>query len=275
MPTLRFGNMIYKHMTRFLILIAALTASVSGQAKSFSADAVQMRNGQFSHAKMFWADGNVRFEYLEDGVSIAQIYNLKKKKVIWLDIESKRYIENKLSPERPIDPMLKETKTSSNPCDLIETAECTRLKEVYVDDRATVKWLITQQLKGVDQHVFQWIDKKYNVVVRQENPDGSTIVVKIEDNQELNGRKVRKLSIAIESKSQRSNGVQWYDDELNIIVRQHYQNGAEDELRNIKIEKFGKDKFSIPGDYKSFDVKELASETNASQINSVTNPANN
>jgi outer membrane lipoprotein-sorting protein len=249
--------------------------SVSIQAKSFSADAVQIRNGQFSHARMFWSDGNVRFEYLDNGVPMVQIYDLKNKKIIWLDTENKLFVQDDLDSEQAIDSMLKENKTSSNPCELLKQAECTRLKEVNVKGRKAVKWLVTTQMNGRDQHTFQWIDKKYNVVVRQENSDNSIIEVTIDDDQEMNGRKVRKLSISMESDGIRSSGTQWYDAELNIIVRQHYQNGAEDELRNIKVEKVGKDMFAIPEGYKLFDAEALASEPNSSDINGAVAPMNN
>ncbi len=114
--------MIYKVIIQVLVTILTAMLSVSVLAKSFSADAVQMRNGQFSHAKMFWSDGNVRFEYLEDGVPMAQIYDLKNKKIIWLDTENKLFVVSDLSSEQAIDPMLKANKTSSNPCDLFSKA---------------------------------------------------------------------------------------------------------------------------------------------------------
>ena len=267
--------MINKTIIHLLGAISAIMLSASVQAKSFSADAVQVRNGQFSHARMFWSDGNVRFEYLDNGVPMAQIYDLKNKKIIWLDTENKLFVESDLTSEQAIDPMLKANKTSSNPCELIKKAECTRLKEVSIDGRRAVKWLITTQSRGVDQHAFQWIDKEYEVVVRQENPDGSIIEVSIDDGQELNGRKVRKLSIFINSNGQSSSGAQWYDAELDIIVRQHYQNGAEDELRNIKVEKIGNDMFTIPEGYKLFDAEALASESNSSELDGIAGPVTN
>jgi hypothetical protein len=260
-----------------LALLAFLMAmfSFSIQAKSFSADAVQIRNGQFSHARMFWSDGNVRFEYLENGVPMVQIYDVKNGKIIWLDTENKLFVQDDLNSEQMIDSMLKESKTSSDPCKLIKHAECTRLKEVNVNGRKAVKWLITTQFNGKDQHSFQWIDKEYNIVVRQENSDNSIIEVKIDDDQEMNGRKVRKLDLSFESNGVRSHGTQWYDAELNIIVRQNYQNGAEDELRNIKVEKISGKMFAIPKDYKEFDAEALASEPDFSDINGVAGPVNN
>lgn len=261
----------------FLILglISAAMISVSVQAKSFSADAVQVRDGQVSHARMFWSNGNVRFEYLDSGVPMIQIYDLKNKKIIWLDTENKLYVKNDLVSEQALDSMLKENRTSSDPCEMFEEAECTRLKEVDINDRKAVKWLITNDFQGVDQHIFQWIDKKYNVVVRQENPDKSIINVKIDDDHELNGRKVRKLNISINANGLRSSGYQWYDDELDIIVRQRYQNGAEDELRNIKVEEIGNEMFSVPEGYKLFDAATLASEPDSSDINEALSPVSN
>lgn len=142
--------MINKTIIHALATTLAVILSISVQAKSFSADAVQMRNGQFSHARMLWLDGNVRFEYLENGVPMAQIYDLKNKKIIWLDTENKRFVESDLSSEQAIDPMLKANKTSSNPCKLFSKAECMRLKETSIDGRKAVKWLITTQSQDVE-----------------------------------------------------------------------------------------------------------------------------
>lgn len=266
---------VQKRFTQILFALLTALLSVSIQAKSFSADAVQIRDGQFSHARMYWSDGNVRFEYLDNGSPMVQIYDLKNEKIIWLDTENKLFVQDDMGSEQMIDSMLKENKTSSDPCKLLKQAECTRLKEVNVHGRKAVKWLITTQMNGIDQHSFQWIDKEYEIVVRQENSDNSIIEVRIDDNQEMNGRKVRKLDISIDSNGMRSKGAQWYDAELNIIVRQHYQNGAEDELRNIKVEKIGSDMFAIPEGYKVFDAEALASEPDFSDINGAAAPVNN
>lgn len=265
--------MTEKLRTRLFIAYLAVMLPVSADAVSFSADAVQVRNGQFSHARMFWSDGRVRFEYLDDGVPMVQIYDTTRNNVIWLDTENKLYVKQALSVEQPIDPMVKEGSKNSNPCELIEDAECTKLKDVPVNGRGATKWLLTMDYMGTDRHIFQWIDKQYNVVVRQENPDGSVMEVNIEDNLEMNGRMVRKLDILFQSGIDRSHyGTQWYDAELNIVVRQQYENGIMDELRNIKVEKVGNEMFVVPNDYKVFDESVLVAEPGEE---GVTSPANN
>ena len=106
-------------------------------------------------------------------------------------------------------------------------------------------------------------------------PDELKILV-IDDDQEMNGRKVRKLNIIVmDSNGRRTTGTQWYDNELNIIVRQLYQNGAEDELRNIKVEKIDSAMFAIPDGYKLFDAEALASEPDTSDIKAISNPVTN
>jgi hypothetical protein len=67
------------------------------QAAAFTADAVQIRGENISHAKMYWLDGNVRFEYTEDGVSMVQIFDNKNNKTIWLDNENKYYLEREIT----------------------------------------------------------------------------------------------------------------------------------------------------------------------------------
>lgn len=266
------SDMIEKLILKLLFVAVTLMLSSSVYAISFSADAVQIREGQFSHARMFWSDGRVRFEYLDNGVPMAQIYDTKNNKVIWLDTENKLYVKKDLPPGQAIDPMVKESRTSSNPCDLIEDAECTRLKETVLNGRNTVKWLVTMQYQGMDRHMFQWIDKQYEVVVRQENPDSSVMEVSIDDGQEMNGRKVRKLDILFQSEEELKHyGTQWYDSELNIVVRQQYENGIMDELRNIKVESVGNNMFTVPNGYKAFDASALVMEPGEIEAVGLTN----
>ena len=64
----------------FNLFVFIVLIPLNAIAVSFSADAVQVRNGDFSHARMFWTDDQVRFDYLDQGVSIAQIYDTTNKK---------------------------------------------------------------------------------------------------------------------------------------------------------------------------------------------------
>ena len=49
-----------------LIATCCFLFAAPAQSASFIADAVQIRGDNVSHAKMYWLDGNVRFEYQED-----------------------------------------------------------------------------------------------------------------------------------------------------------------------------------------------------------------
>ena len=105
-----------------------------------------------------------------------------------------------------------------------------------------------------DLHVFQWIDKKHQILVRQENPDGSVLDVKILDDQEINGRQVRRVDMnAIDPDGNSVRATQWYDPELDIVVRQQADDGAIDELRNIKLETVSAEMFAIPEGYRTVD----------------------
>ena len=231
-------------------MICALMA-FNAHAVSFTADAVQLRGSEISHARMFWNDGSVRFEYLDQGVPMVQIFDNKNSKVIWLDSEKKVYIQRELTDQQAA-PVTIKTAKKYNPCDEFPDAECTRLKAAEINDRQTEKWLITFNVDGRDQHVFQWLDKKHQIVVRQENPDGSVLDVKILDDQEVNGRQVRKVDmIALSPDGSSVHAIQWYDSKLDIVVRQQADDGAIDELRNIKIENIKPEMFAIPEGYKT------------------------
>ncbi len=124
-----------------------------------------------------------------------------------------------------------------------------------MNGRDAEKWLITLNNNGHDFHVFQWIDAKYKNILRQENSDGTGLSVAIQDDQEMNNRKVRKLTmVAFSSSGEQKQGTQWYDNELDIVVKQEYQNDIVDELRNIKVGEVSKKMFIVPNDYALFDA---------------------
>ncbi len=230
------------------------------QAASFTADAVQIRGENISNAKMFWLDGNVRFEYTEDGVLMVQIFDNKNNKIIWLDTENKYFLEREM-PENEKVIASRKSKKNTDPCKQFAGAECVFLKKTKIKGRAAEKWLITVENNGHDFHIFQWIDTKYKNILRQENSDGTGLSVDIKDNQEMNDRKVRKLTmVAFSASGEQQQGVQWYDNELDIVVKQQYEDNVVDELRNISVGKVSKKLFVIPKDYTKFDSSSETAE---------------
>jgi hypothetical protein len=251
------------YIIKSLLVTLIVLTSINAHAVSFTADAVQHRGAEVSHAKMYWNDGNVRLEYMDQGVPMVQIFDNKNNKVVWLDAAKKVYIERELTDQQAV-PVTAGAEKKYSPCDDFPDAECTRLKSAELNDRQTDKWLITFEVNGRDQHVFQWIDKKHQILVRQENPDGSVLDVKILDGQEVNGRQVRRVDMnAIDSAGNSVHAVQWYDPTLDIVVRQQANDGAIDELRNIRIETIKAEMFAIPDGYETVDslLTDLSTKT--------------
>jgi hypothetical protein len=234
-----------------LLLCSACATQL--HAVSFTADAIQIRGESVSHAKMYWLDGNVRFEYTEDGVPMAQIFDNKNNKIIWLDNENKYFLEREMPESEKVIAGSKNNK-NNDPCKQFVGADCVFLKKAKINGRESEKWLITLNNNGHDFHVFQWIDAKYKNILRQENSDGTGLSVDIKEDQEMNGRKVRKLTmVAFTASGEQKRGTQWYDNELDIVVKQEYQNDFIDELRNIEVSEVSKAKFSVPKGYALFD----------------------
>ena len=244
-------------------------------ASAFTADAVQIRGVNISHAKMYWLDGDVRFEYTEDGISMTQIFDNKNHKTIWLDNENKYYLIKEM-PEAEKVITGARNKKNSDPCKQFVNADCVYLKKAKMNGREAEKWLITLGNDGSDFHIIQWIDIKYKNILRQENSDGTGLSVEIKDDQEMNDRKVRKLTmVAFSSTGKRNHGTQWYDNELDIVVKQEYQNNIVDELRNIKLGEVSRKLFVVPKGYTLFEnsldletqqIKQQQVETDAVKV---------
>ncbi|MBT8127222.1 MAG: hypothetical protein HKP12_04545 [Gammaproteobacteria bacterium] len=251
-----------RYQIRSILLAICFFLATDASAISFTADAIQMRGESPGQARMFWKDGSVRFEYLDQGVPMVQIFDNKNRKVIWLDTKNKVYMQRELTEEQaaPVDI---NTSEKYNPCTNFTEAECNFLKSTQYNGRAADKWLLTFNVDDKDHHVFQWIDQQHRILIRQENPDGSVLDVKILDDQEVNGRQVRKVDmIAISPDGSSVHGIQWYDEELNIVVRQQVDDGSIDELRNIKVEDVSSNLFAIPEGYKSVESQLTDSNSN-------------
>ena len=68
---------------------------------------------------------------------------------------------------------------------------------------------------------------------------------------------------AIDSAGNRVHATRWHDPVLDIVVRQQANDGAIDELRNIRIETIQAEMFAIPDGYKTVDsqLTDLNTET--------------
>jgi hypothetical protein len=177
-----------------------------------------------------------------------------------LDSKNHYYLEREMPVSEQQISAEKNQKTI-DPCKQFVGADCVLLKKVKINGRAAEKWLITLDNNGRDFHIFQWIDVKYKSILRQENSDGTGLNVEIVDDQEVNGRKVRKLTMVAYSANGEQKGVQWYDDELDIVVKQQYENDVIDELQNIKVNKVNKALFTIPDGYTLYDAVDKTMKT--------------
>jgi len=261
-------------ISRTIFTVYLLLVSLPATAVSFSADAVQIRDGQLSHAKMTWHGDKVRFDYVQDGVAMAQIFDNKNQKMVWLDTENKQYLKRDLESWQLPQATVRPGKKLVDPCKVFDGAECTRLKQVKLNDRDAVKWLITFTGGPFDQHMFQWIDSKLGIVLRQESHDGSMFDITVQEGTDFEGRQVRKqVMYAVSSDGLSMQGTQWIDEKLNIVVRQENDTGAIDELRNIRTGNIDKGLFQVPGSYKKIKdpVSEAELKTRSYTANTVVN----
>ena len=235
------------------MFVICVLLAFNAAAISFTADAIQVRGAEVRQAKMFGNDGSIRFEYMDLGIPMVQIFDKRNKQVIWLDAEKKVFMQRDLS-EHEDAPVMAEGAKKYDPCAEFPQADCAHLKSTELNGRNTDKWLITLNKDGRDLHVFQWVDKQHQILARQENPDGSVLDMTIFDSEEYGGRTAHKVDmIATAPDGSRVEASQWYDTELGIVVRQRADDGAVNELRNIRVGPIRADMFSVPEGYSSIE----------------------
>jgi hypothetical protein len=127
---------------------------------------------------------------------------------------------------------------------------CKKLGEETVDGRTAVKWEMESTHRGKIMTSTQWIDKERGVPLRQEFPNGWKMELKYVGPDTVEGRKVEKWEMVTTMPNQSPiRAYQWYDQELNLVVRQEFPGSFTSEVKNIRIGKQPDHLFGIPAGY--------------------------
>jgi hypothetical protein len=115
-----------------------------------------------------------------------------------------------------------------------------------------VKWAIrVEDPRGEELSMTQWIDAERGVPLRSESSDGSRMSMEMLGRETLEGRPVEKWQSTIErpgGEVRRSQ--QWYDPELEMVIREEFPGGYVRELTDIRIAPQPDSLFEIPEGYR-------------------------
>lgn len=234
-------------MTTALLAVAGLAHAV-GEKVEFSAEAVQSAPQRPTmQAQMYVSSKAVRTETNNNNQLQVEIVFPEQGRRVMLIPQQHRYMEQNGLP--PLAPAATQQK-NFNPCAGVPDTRCKKLGSEKLQGREAEKWQITAQRDGrtlVSQH---WIDIERRLALREKFADGTLSELKILGKEKLNGRTTEKWQLTvIYNNGQRSQSTQWYDPQLQMVIREELPGGYVRELRNIKVAKQAASLFTIPADY--------------------------
>jgi outer membrane lipoprotein-sorting protein len=236
-------------------LLAAGFSSPLYADTEFSAEMVQQGSeGAASSVKMFVGDQRVRTEMSQQGQQVVRITD-EKRGIEWILLpEQKKYMEQRLGVPGSQRPGAK-SEPAEDPCAGMPSLTCRKLGEEKVDGRTAVKWEIVASHEGQTMKSTQWIDKERGVPLRQEMPNGQTMKLELVGKEDLGGRRVEKWEmVATAPNRPETRTFQWFDPELNLIVRQELPGGMVSELKDIHVGKQPDELFTVPAGYERMSV---------------------
>lgn len=232
--------------------IFSFTVNAFEVAQEFSAEAVQNIPGRPSmNVKMFISKNAVRTESVMNGNAVVEIVYPKDKRRILLNKNSKTYVEQK-AQNNTFD---KPKKISNSPCDNVFEATCKKIGKEKINGRSVIKWEMTVKRNGRDFKSLHWLDKKYNMPLREQLHDGTVSTMSMSGKEKINGRDTEKWEFsAVRPNGQKIISQQWYDPKLKMVIREVLPGGYVRELKNIKVTKQEKKLFKVPSDYKKENI---------------------
>jgi hypothetical protein len=214
--------------------------------KPFSATAVQLTPQGAIQTRVFITEKAIRNEYEQGGTSVIEIIHPAENKRVLLFPKEKLFIEQH-APDFPD----RRVTDKDSPCASIPGTLCRVIGEEVINGLEAEKWEFSRVENGRPVHTLHWIDKKRKLPVREFFADGSVIEMSLLNDETVNQRKAEKWRMQImRADGQRSQFLQWYDRELNLVIREEHPDGYVRELRDIKTGKQDKSLFSIPDGFK-------------------------
>lgn len=252
------GERLMRRAVRYVCAAGLCLSGVAAAASNvqFSAQVVQSApDGRSRQATLYVGDNQVRMEHRRGDADMIEIYDMNAQRVLLLVPQQKTYMQRELPEGAAVNPMLPEDKR--NPCSALADSSCKQMGSESLYGRSVSKWEVSVVRQGKTRHSLHWIDDERLMSLRDVWPDGSVTELKLAGIEKLDGRNTerwQKTTTYADDKQDTS--TQWYDLELQIIIREELPGGFFRELKSIKVAPQPPALFRVPVDYKRADVPE-------------------
>lgn len=248
-----------------LILTAAASGPLAAQQSqtitSYSATAIHTPPAQPESTGIVIKSGeNMRLEYEQNGQKIVQILLPEQGVMYILEPQSQTYFE--LRGQAVPDTI---GAGSATPCDdQTGLALCKRVGSDTVSGISVERWLMAARPQTKPLSIL-W-DPTRRQALRQDFPDGSTMVMRFKSMQTLNGRAAEHWSIESTTPgSEAKTGGWWFDPELRVVVREELPGGEVRRLENIIVGPVDPVAFTVPQGWRKRDSAAIAPPQPASE----------
>lgn len=238
-----------------------LAAQQSSTISSYSATAIHAAPGQPETSGIVIKSGeNMRLEYEQNGQKIIQILLPEQRAMYILEPVSRTYFE--LRGQAVPDTIGAGTAT---PCDdQSGLALCKRVGSDTVSGISVERWLMAANPQTKPLSIL-W-DPTRRQALRQDYPDGGSMVMRFKSMQTLNGRAAEHWSIETSTPgNDLKTGGWWFDPELRVVVREELPDGAVRQLVNIIVGAVDPVAFTIPQGWQKRDSAAIAPPQPASE----------
>lgn len=218
------------------------SAQTSDSTKTYSAIAVHSLPGQPETFGTIVKSGqNLRLEYEDAGRHVVQILLPTIGAMYILDPNAQTYIEY-LGPAVPAT----DVEGYTSPCpNQKPNASCQHVGDDVVSGIKVERWAIDSSLHGKPL-IILWNSARRRAL-RQDFPDGGSMVMAFSAMQDVNGRMAEHWQIKLSTPGQDiKSGDWWFDPKLRVVVRENLPSGEMRRLDNITIGPVDPALFQVP-----------------------------
>jgi len=243
---------------RILAVLTALVIpavdAVGLSVAEFSATAVQQVPQQAERlARMSVTPDKVRMEFTDGGKRVIEITDLTAGLTLRLMPDSHTYSVQQAKPQ--VMEQIRQSQRPATPCVGVPEASCNKLGEETLFGRPVEKWEMVVKYQGRSFRSLYWIDKQRFMPLRQLWADGTVTELRPNGHEQLGNRATEKWQMVTRrTDGQTMLSSQWFDTELQIVIREELPGGYLRELRDIRVAPQDPALFQMPAGYRQVEA---------------------